>query len=193
MQNLTSENVKIRTEINIKKARYLECHWNVEFFRFSWEYLFLRKIFSSDRSACNKILEYDRNQHSRLRLQNFVSILSYKNYLSFILKKDRRLIPTPLIPENTKKSNGQQSWMPMKSRIFSSLSAHKNFLGNIFFLEKLFVLDQLVKRYNQHPCLRLNNFVSILTYKNYLSFILKKDKQKVYSNSSNFTGSLARF
>ena len=83
--------------------------------------------------------------------------------------------------------------MTMKSRIFSSLSAHKSFLGNIFFLEKLFVLDQLVKRYNQHPCLRLNNFVSILAYKNYLSFILKKDKQKVYSNSSNFTGSLARF
>ena len=97
MQNLTSENVKIRTEINIKKARYLECHGNVEFFRFSWEYHFLRKIFSSDRSACNKLLEYDRKQHPCLRLQNFVSILTYKNYLSFILKKDRRLIPTPLI------------------------------------------------------------------------------------------------
>ena len=83
--------------------------------------------------------------------------------------------------------------MAMKSRIFSSLSAHKNFLGTIFFLEKLFVLDQPVKRYNQHPCLRLNNFVSILTHKNYLSVILKKDKQKVYSISSNFTGSLARF
>ena len=69
--------------------------------------------------------------------------------------------------------------MAMKSRIFSSLSAHKNFLGNIFFLEKLFVLDQPVKRYNQHPCLRLNNFVSILTYKNYLSFILKKDRRLI--------------
>ena len=97
MQNLTSENIKIRTEINIKKARYLECHGNVEFFRFSWEYHFLRKIFSSHRSACNKLLEYDRKQHPCLRLQNFVSILTYKNYLSFILKKDRRLIPTPLI------------------------------------------------------------------------------------------------
>ena len=83
--------------------------------------------------------------------------------------------------------------MPVKSRIFSSLSAHKNFLGNIFFLEKIFALDQLVTRYNQHPCLTLNNFVSILTNKNYLRFILKKDKRKVYSNSSNFTGSLARF
>ena len=37
--------------------------------------------------------------------------------------------------------------MPLKSRICSSLSAPKNFLGNIFFLEKIFVLDQLVKKY----------------------------------------------
>ena len=115
MQNLTSENIKIRTEINIKKARYLECHGNVEFFRFSWEYHFLRKIFSSDRSACNKLLEYDRKQHPCLRLQNFVSILTYKNYLSFILKKDKQKVYSNSSNFTGSMARFYSSWEPLRT------------------------------------------------------------------------------